>query len=88
MRRSRQGPSRGIITACCVIQPIRVRRLAEEVERGEFDAGVYRRLGKEGKMNVILLNGIAKSRDKLVALLDMDRLLTVEDVGESAPAAA
>jgi purine-binding chemotaxis protein CheW len=40
------------------------------------------------RVDVSFVNGIGKSGDKLVALLDMDRLLTVEDVGESAPAAA
>lgn len=53
----------------------RVRRLLAEVEQDEFDAGVYRRLGKGGKVHVSFLNGIRKSGDNLVALLDMDRLL-------------
>jgi purine-binding chemotaxis protein CheW len=39
------------------------------------------------RVDVSFVNGIGKSGDKLVALLDMDRLLTVEDVGESATAA-
>ena len=39
------------------------------------------------RVDVSFVNGIGKSGDKLVALLDMDRLLPVEDVGESATAA-
>lgn len=40
------------------------------------------------RVDVSFVNGIGKSGDKLVALLDMDRLLAVEDMGESATAAA
>jgi len=53
----------------------RVRRFPAKDERGEFEAGVYRRLGKGGKVHVSFLSGIGKSGDKLVVLLDMDRLL-------------
>lgn len=40
------------------------------------------------KVDVSFLKGVGKSGDKLVALLDMDRLLTVEDLQESAAAVA
>jgi len=39
------------------------------------------------KVDVSFINGIGKSGDKLVALLDMDRLLTCGDVPESSGAA-
>ncbi|MEC4889537.1 MAG: chemotaxis protein CheW [Nitrospira sp.] len=38
------------------------------------------------KVNVTFLNGIGKSGDKLVALLDIDRLLTDADMREAAAA--
>ncbi len=40
------------------------------------------------KVDVSFLNGIGKSGDKLVALLDMDRLLSDSDLQDSAAAAA
>lgn len=40
------------------------------------------------KIDVSFLKGVGKSGDKLVALLDMDRLLTVADLPETAAAAA
>lgn len=40
------------------------------------------------KVDVSFLNGIGKSGDKLVALLDMDRLLSDSDLQDSAGAAA
>ena len=40
------------------------------------------------KVDVSFLNGIGKSNDKLVALLDMDRLLSDSDLKEVASAAA
>jgi purine-binding chemotaxis protein CheW len=40
------------------------------------------------RVDVSFVNGIGKSGDKLVALLDMDRLLAVEDGEEAAAAAA
>ncbi|MCC6141027.1 MAG: purine-binding chemotaxis protein CheW [Nitrospira sp.] len=40
------------------------------------------------KVDVSFLNGIGKSGDKLIALLDMDRLLSDEDVPDTAAIAA
>ncbi|ULA63076.1 MAG: hypothetical protein LZF86_100074 [Nitrospira sp.] len=40
------------------------------------------------KVDVSFLNGIGKSGDKLIALLDMDRLLSDEDVTDTAAIAA
>lgn len=40
------------------------------------------------KVDVSFINGIGKSGDKLIALLDMDRLLTNGDMQEAALAAA
>ena len=39
------------------------------------------------RVDVSFLNGIGKSGDKLVALLDMDRLLSESDIGETASTA-